>query len=186
MTARQTAAPTRYDRRMLAIMNNPAGRPYYATSARRRTFVAAHIALTAGLLTTHIGGVAARQPWLMVAGVLVVLPLWCIATGIINGSTRGLLELRARVLDERQLAERQRVHALAHRISVVMLFGAVLAVGALHWVGSTIPAGALPAVLVVALVTFWLMPLWTAGLTARDEVADDVIDEAADRFATGH
>lgn len=47
----------------------------------------------------------------MLLGVL--LPR-CVATGVINSATRELLELRGRVLDERQLAERDRVLARAH------------------------------------------------------------------------
>ncbi|MFJ8594345.1 hypothetical protein [Streptomyces sp. NPDC093598] len=43
----------------------------------------------------------------------VLLVPWTVATGVINGATRGLLELRERVLDERQSAERGRVLARA-------------------------------------------------------------------------
>ncbi|WP_116210343.1 hypothetical protein [Streptomyces olivoreticuli] len=174
MTTRQLDRVTRYDRRMVQIMNNPAGRPLYATAARRRGLVAAHIALTAALLAVLLGGIAERLPWLILGGVVVLLPLWCFATGAINGCTRGLLELRARMLDERQLADRHRVQARAHRLSVAGLFGAVVALGAIGAVQGEFRSAALLPVLVVVLVTLWLMPLWTAGLTARDEMTDDV------------
>lgn len=172
MTAQRLDRITRYDRRMVHIMNNPAGRPLYATAARRRVLVAAHIALTAAMLAVMLGGMAARLPWLMLGGVVVLLPLWCVATGAINGCTRGLLELRARVLDERQLADRHRVQARAHRVSVGGLFAVVVGLGAVGMVRGTVTSALLPVLLVV-LVALWLMPLWTAGLMARDEAADD-------------
>ncbi|MCC3769249.1 hypothetical protein K6I34_001361 [Streptomyces sp. UNOC14_S4] len=162
---------------MVQIMNNPAGRPLYATAARRRTLVAAHVALTGGTLAVMIGGMAARAPWVVLGGIAVLLPLWCCATGAINSCTRGLLELRSRVLDERQLADRHRVQARAHRISVAILFAAVVTLAAVGMARGEFASGALLPVSVVALVAFWLMPLWTAGLMARDEI-EELPDEA--------
>ncbi|RLU83015.1 hypothetical protein CTZ27_28930 [Streptomyces griseocarneus] len=177
MTTRQQDWGTRYDRRMVQIMNNAAGRPLYATAARRRALVAAHVALTGGTLAVLLGGIAERAPWVLLGGIAILLPLWCFATGAINGCTRGLLELRARALDERQLADRHRVQARAHRISVAILFAAVVTLAVIGMARGEFTSGTLLPVLVVALAAFWLMPLWTAGLMARDEL-DEMPDEA--------
>ncbi|GAA0491580.1 hypothetical protein ACFQ2B_16380 [Streptomyces stramineus] len=162
----------RYDQRMLAIMNNPATKPFTATRARRRAAVAAHVTVTAAVLAVMFDAFGKQNPWLVLGTVIVGLPLWCIATGAINGATRGLVELRSRVLDERQLAERNAIYTRAHRISVGLLLSAVLAVIGWQWAGHTVHSGAALPMLIVALVTFWLMPLWTAGLMVQDEVDD--------------
>lgn len=171
---------TRLDRRMYALMNNPAAKPLHATAARRRFAVGAHIALTAAqvglLLTTFL----AEQRWAAFAVLALLLP-WCLATGAINAATRGLLELRSRVLDERQLAERDRVRALAQRVTTVLLAVGALAAAAIGRFGDTggdVRIGALVAlVLAGVLVVHWLMPLWVAGLMVRSEPMDDDGDE---------
>ncbi|MET9540537.1 hypothetical protein ABZY16_23990 [Streptomyces sp. NPDC006553] len=56
--------------------------------------------------------------------------LGAVLTGVLKGSTRGLLELRGRMLDERQPVERDRVRASAHRITLWLLVAA--AIGALR------------------------------------------------------
>ncbi|MFI1800304.1 hypothetical protein ACH427_23535 [Streptomyces sp. NPDC020379] len=56
MTARRLDRITRYDRRVVRVMNHPAGRPLRATAARRRVLVAAHIALTAAMPAVMLGG----------------------------------------------------------------------------------------------------------------------------------
>ncbi|MGK5630055.1 hypothetical protein [Streptomyces sp. URMC 123] len=104
--------------------------------------------------------------------VVLLLP-WVIATGAINGATRGLLELRERALDERQQGERRRVLARAHRTMTLLLAGTaatLLIVGAAD--GDAPRAYAAPVVITV-LVAHWLMPLWVAGLMAQDEPAED-------------
>ncbi|MCX4818856.1 hypothetical protein OG883_02845 [Streptomyces sp. NBC_01142] len=176
---------TRLDRRMYALMNNPAAKPLHATAARRRFAVGAHIALTAAqlglLLTAYLG----EQRWPAFAVLALLLP-WCLATGAINAATRGLLELSSRVLDERQLAERDRVRALAQRVTTVLLAVGALAAAAIGWFGDTegggaggdVRIGALVAlVLAGVLVVHWLMPLWVAGLMVRSEPADEDGDE---------
>jgi membrane protein YdbS with pleckstrin-like domain len=164
---------TRYDQRMLRLMNDPRGRSLYATATRRRLAVAVHVVLTAaiGALTTYLYAGATPVPTAVAMAVL-MLP-WMLATGIINAATRGLLELRGRALDERQHNERRRVLARAHRTMTLLLAAAVAALliaGAAD--GHALRAYAAP-VLIAVLVTHWLMPLWTAGVMARDEPAED-------------
>ncbi|MER6109015.1 hypothetical protein [Streptomyces hirsutus] len=169
-----TTPLTRYDHGMLRLMNDRRGWPLYATAARRRLVVAAHL-----LLTAAIGGLMASsylaegEPiWPLVVMVVLLLP-WAVATGAINAATRGLLELRERALDERQSAERTRVQARAHRAMTLLLAATtaiLLAVGAAD--GNAPTAYAAP-VLIAVLVAHWLMPLWVAGLMAQDEPAED-------------
>ncbi|MEU8531286.1 hypothetical protein AB0C77_37790 [Streptomyces sp. NPDC048629] len=160
---------TRYDRRMYAVMNDRRAQSLYATAARRRAVAGAHIALT-------LAGIAAAVFWPGLWGgiaLLVLLLPWAVATGAINGATRGLFELRGRMLDERQLVERDRVRSIAHRVT-----GVLLAVGTLVAVvapGSTgvRPDRMLVPLLAAALVLHWLTPLWVAMLRVEDEPADD-------------
>jgi hypothetical protein len=114
-----------------------------------------------------------EQWWLVVPMAALMLP-WMFLTGVINSATRGLLELRARALDERQRTDRARVQAVAHRAMTVLLLAVVavlLCAGAAR--GAALTAYAAP-VLIAVLVTHWLMPLWVAGLTARDEPEDEL------------
>lgn len=162
---------TRYDRWMHRTMNRREAAPLYETRARRRVLVGAHVALTAATVAAALAATVGGK----VAGALVMVVLvlpWCVATGGINASTRGLLELRRRALDERQRAERSEVLARAHRITTGLLFVTVVAVGGYRAAGGDLEAVALPALLGV-LVAHWLMPMWVAGLRAQDEPDDE-------------
>ncbi|MFF1926134.1 hypothetical protein ACFVW8_36910 [Streptomyces sp. NPDC058221] len=139
-----------------------------ARAALRRAAVAAHMVLTAAGVAAGIGTYVSDRVWPGVALLVLLLP-WCLATGAINGATRGLLELRAHVLDERQLAERDRVRARAHRLTTYLLAGAVAGVAVAGRAGHA-PAGALLApALAAVFIVHWLMPLWMAGLATQDE-----------------
>ncbi|WP_253911255.1 hypothetical protein [Streptomyces sp. CNQ-509] len=112
--------------------------------------------------------------WL-IAPLAALLPLWMIAPGVLNGGTRGLLELRTRMLDERQLADRDRAGTVAHRAATVLL---AVAAG-MFVLAEAVGADGLPEVPAVwvlvyaVVVVVWLMPLWVAGLQARGEPAED-------------
>ncbi|KUM70744.1 hypothetical protein [Streptomyces curacoi] len=169
-----TTRMTSYDRSMLRLMNDPRGRSLYATPARRRLAVAAHAALTAAIvgLFAHFFLSRAEAIWSAVVVAVLLLP-WMVAQGVINSATRGLLELRAPALDERQLAERDRVLARAHRITTCLL---LLAVVGLFVVGDAdgdaLRTYAVSA-LVGTLVAHFVMPSWVAGLSAQDEPSED-------------
>ncbi|CAL9614242.1 hypothetical protein SUDANB176_05692 [Streptomyces sp. enrichment culture] len=165
---------TRYDRDMLRLMNNPRGRRLYATAPRRRLIVAAHVTLTGaiGALMAYAFLVGTEPVWPFAVTAVLLLP-WMVATGAINGATRGLLELRERALDERQSAERSRVLARAHRVVTLLLVTAVAALLVVGGVDGDAPRAYAAPVLVTALVVHWLMPLWVAGLMAQDEPAED-------------
>ncbi|MEV0574495.1 hypothetical protein [Streptomyces sp. NPDC050392] len=168
MTTTRMAGPTRYDRRMFALMNDRRASALYATATRRRTAVAAHVTLTAAGLAAGTGAYASDRVWPAFALLAVVLP-WCMATGVLNAATRGLLELRTPVLDERQVAERDRVRARAHRLTTFLLAVALGVVAGGDWTGRAEAGTLLVPVLAMVFVAHWLMPLWVAGLTVRDE-----------------
>ncbi|MEU1020153.1 hypothetical protein ABZ383_26760 [Streptomyces sp. NPDC005900] len=179
MTTGEQRPMTPYDRRMYRLMNRPEAAPFHATAARRRAVVLAHVALTGAGVLAWLGSVLGERRWATVAMLVLLLP-WCVATGVINSSTRGLLELRVRALDERQRAERNRVLARAHRATLWTLLAAVAGSGAAALAGVAQKELLFP-VLFAVLVTHWLMPLWIAGLTAQDEpdLADDPVETAA-------
>ncbi|WJV46682.1 hypothetical protein [Streptomyces flavofungini] len=168
-----------YDQSMYDLMNRSEGAALHRTAARRRAVVAAHAALTAAFVAAWLGTVVGELAWTGWVMLALLLP-WCVATGILNAATRGLLELRPRVLDERQRAERDRVRATAHRIMAWVLLGAVVVTGVAGFAGLTAKALVFQ-VAVCALVLHWLLPLWVAGLAARDEPGLDELD--ADEFA---
>lgn len=165
---------TRYDRSMLRLMNDRRGQAWYATAARRRLAVAAHITLTVaiGALMSHFL-LARDEPLWPVAATAVLLLPWMVATGLINGATRGLLELREHLLDERQSAERSRVLARAHRMTTLLLAAAAVALLITGGVDGDAPKAYAAPLLIAVLVVHWVMPLWVAGLRAQDEPTDD-------------
>ncbi|MFE1547717.1 hypothetical protein [Streptomyces sp. NPDC058718] len=172
---------TRYDRRMYAVMNDRRAAAMYATAGRRRLIVGAHAALTAVGVTALFGTVFGSAPTALVVAVAALLP-WVLLTGMLNGSTRGLLELRGRMLDERQLVERDRVRALAHRITLWLLVAAAFGTGAYSVMTDAPLRAEMTPVLVGVLVAHWMMPLWVASLRVQDEPGD-VDDEFGDPSA---
>ncbi|MEU1226117.1 hypothetical protein [Streptomyces sp. NPDC005828] len=165
-------ATTRHDRRMYAVMNDRRAAAAYATVPRRRLIVGAHIALTVTGVGAWIGTVFGSGYGLLVLVAAVLIP-WMLLTGLLNGSTRGLLELRGRMLDERQLVERDRVRALAHRITLWLLVATAFGVGAYGVLADAPLRAAVAPVLVGVLAAHWMMPLWVAGLRVQDDLGDD-------------
>lgn len=168
--ARQERLST-YDRRMYALMNRPEGVPVHRTAARRRAVVGAHMALTVVSVAAWLATVVGQVSWAAWVMAALILP-WCLATGIINGATRGLLELRPRALDERQRAERDRVRARAHQIMTWLLLAVVVGTGVAGLAGVDVRTLVFQSAFGV-LVVHWLMPLWVAGFTAQDEPDGD-------------
>ncbi|MFF8375383.1 hypothetical protein ACF07V_04485 [Streptomyces sp. NPDC015661] len=166
---------TRYDRRMYAVMNDRRAAAVYATGPRRRLLVGAHFALTVTGVGAWIATVFAPGYGPVVVLAVVMLP-WILLTGMLNGSTRGLLELRARMLDERQLVERDRVRALAHRITLWLLVAVASGTGVYGALTDAPLRAAVTPLLVGVLAVHWMMPLWVAALRVQDELGDDVGD----------
>ncbi|MFR9724495.1 hypothetical protein ACL02R_14195 [Streptomyces sp. MS19] len=168
MTHGTNAGLSAHDRRMTRLMNQDAARHWHARRWQRRTWTAAHIALTAGAFALF--ALAGDSGALLLAVLVPLLLAWCVCTGVLNTATRGLFELRARALDERQLADRARAHTVAHRVQ----FAVLLAVLAVLLITDGLPDGMTAAGVVAALaVTHWLLPLWVAVLRTEDETDDD-------------
>ncbi|CAM5259294.1 hypothetical protein GCM10010329_05160 [Streptomyces spiroverticillatus] len=174
---------TGYDRRMRSLMNNPRLYPLHATAARRRTAVAAHVALTGTAVVLAVWLFRQEAPWTVLVMPAILLP-WCIVTGILNSATGGLFELRARALDERQLAEREQARSAAHKMTGALVGGAALGL----WLAAWLTDGQLSRAYVAPLlagvfVLHWLMPLWIAGLLVKDDPADDFADDAVPSYS---
>ncbi|MBC9726314.1 hypothetical protein [Streptomyces sp. TRM68367] len=167
-----TTRMSHYDQAMLRVMNDRRGQPLYATAARRRLAVAAHIVLTVafGALVTHL--YLSDALWTIAVMAVLLLP-WMVATGVINGAARGLLDLRERVLDERQVADRRRVLARAHRTTTLLLVTAAVTLLTVGAINEDAPRPYAAPLLIAVLVVHWLMPVWVAGLTAKDEPAEE-------------
>lgn len=115
-----------------------------------------------GGLITHFSLAKAEQMWTVVVMAVLMLP-WMVATGAVNGATRGPLELRERALDERQSAERSRVLARAHRIAILLLVLAAAGLLAASAAEGDAPRAYASPVLMAVLVVHWLMPLWVVA-----------------------
>ncbi|MFD3659532.1 hypothetical protein ACFWVF_02860 [Streptomyces sp. NPDC058659] len=162
---------TRYDRRMYAVMNDRRAAAVYATAGRRRLLVGTHFALTTVGVGSYIGAVFGSGFGSVTAVAIVLLP-WVLLTGMLNGATRGLLELRGRMLDERQLVERDRVRALAHRFTLWLLVAAAFGAGTYSVLTDAPLQAAVTPVLIGVLAAHWMMPLWVAGLRVQDDLGE--------------
>ncbi|MEN8653772.1 hypothetical protein ABCR94_25010 [Streptomyces sp. 21So2-11] len=168
----QATRGVRYDRAMFALMNREEGKAMHATATRRRLVVGAHIVLTVVMVASWIALVFDGRTWALAPTIVALVP-WVLLTGVLNSATRGLLELRHHVLDERQLAERDRVHTLAHRLMTRVLFVGALGAAAAGWMGEIQVEGLVAPVLVSLLVLHFLLPLWVAGLRVQDELGEE-------------
>lgn len=162
-------ATTRYDKWALRTMNDQRTKRYHATQTARRRIVAAHAVTTALGLAAVLFSYATSTTWPL-AVLLVALALWIPLTGLLNSATDGLLELRTRALDERQLAERGTVHTLAHRITGWAMIAAILAFVLTPLTGTPLADQGTPlaATAVTLFAAQRLLPLWLAALRVRD------------------
>ncbi|MGP3973259.1 hypothetical protein ACTWQF_04320 [Streptomyces sp. 8N114] len=171
---------TGYDTWLLKTMNDARVKRYHATRGARRRIVVAHVVTTAVGLAGMVGSYAWASPWPLV-GLLAALLAWIPLTGFLNSMTRGLLELRKRVLDERQVAERGEVHARAYRINSWVMTAALLGFY-VAWLAETSLAELAVPLAATGLVVWALhrlLPLWIAALRVQDEPEDDEVAEPA-------
>ncbi|MET7637563.1 hypothetical protein [Streptomyces sp. NPDC005438] len=162
--------PSRRDRWTLRTMNREEGRHLHATRTRRTTLVLGHIAVTSLMAGSAIAMCALGEPWWALA-LLLSLVMWVPLTGMLNSATRGLLELRPHMLDERQQAERGVVMARAYQLTRWGLLVALVGCVAAHALGSSLRelSGPMAALGFLLLVTHFLSPLWIAVLRVEDE-----------------
>ncbi|GAA2075300.1 hypothetical protein GCM10009801_29880 [Streptomyces albiaxialis] len=178
MTANANVRASRYDTWALRTMNDPRAKRWHATRAARRRFVAAHIVMTAAGTASMIAMYGTGRMWWLALLVL-ALVAWIPLTGFLNSMTRGLLELRTRMLDERQLAERGAAHTLGHRITGWAMAVALVGFFVAHLAGTELDELAVPlaATGFALFVLHRLLPLWIAALRVEDEPEDDEVDE---------
>lgn len=172
-TSSGVGGPSRYDSWAFRRMNDERLGRLHATRARRRWAVAAHLALTAAATTGMVLLLTGQLWW--TALLFGALLLWIPVTGLLNSMTRGLLELRASMLDERQLAERGVVFTLAHRTTLLVMGVAVGAFLLLPAAGTGLGELGTPlAVTGLAVAEIhWLLPMWIAALRTPDAPPDD-------------
>ena len=176
MTGNTDVRATRYDTWALRTMNDPRTKGWHATRAARRRFVVAHVAATVVGVASMISLYWAGRSWWL-APLVVALLVWIPLTGVLNSMTRGLLELRTRMLDERQRAERGAAHTLAHRVTGWVMAAAVVGFFAAHLAGVGLDGLAVPmaATGLCLFILQRLSPLWVAALRAEDEPEDDEV-----------
>ncbi|RJL33403.1 hypothetical protein [Bailinhaonella thermotolerans] len=167
----------RYQREALEKDMAPAA---YATRARRRV-IAGLAAFSVALLW-----VDAAVSWFLAPSDLAVtinfvllaimLVIYLPAVTLLNVASRGTAALPARMLDERQAAERLRAVATGHRITFGLIGLALAAVVAGTWgEGDTarIPAAAVFILLLAIWLTHLVMPLIIVGWRMPDPVPDE-------------
>ncbi|MEV4293607.1 hypothetical protein [Microbispora rosea] len=106
---------------------------WYGTRRGRRTTtlvgVAALALLWANPVTCWFLAPGATARWLTLGATAVALVIYSGVFAVLIAATDGVVGLTEEDLDERQLAERRRSYALAHRLTAYMLGGAALLVG---------------------------------------------------------
>lgn len=117
----------------------------------------------------------ARNVYLSMFGASIVIGVPVV--GWLNTATRGTTSLSEHYLDERQIAERRKAYATAHKVTTVMF--AVLFLLALNWVSDdgqfvvTVPLALIGPLALTVLVTHAVMPLLIAGWRLTDPPPDD-------------
>lgn len=165
--ASRDAAPTARDERMLRLMNEPRLHALTATRRRRLALVASHIGLTLLADVALVLLFATDGAWWIAALALISLA-WIINTGLLNSATRGLLELRARMLDERQHAERGAAFTIAYRVAFALkVVIAAIALAIIFLSEGNEFVGLVALFLLVQV--HWLLPLWTAAVMTKDD-----------------
>ena len=159
-----TTTGTRTERRAQRL-DDPRFESVRTPRARRRLVVAmtgllvAEAALLAGLEAAPVAGAI---------GLAVVLVAFVLCLGALKASTRGLEELPAEALDERQWQQRGEAYALSYRIGSGLLT-AGLAVAAL-WLVLDWPAPGAGVAMAALLLPFHVaivLPTMVAAWTAR-------------------
>lgn len=165
-------AHTKRDERMLArVGKEPPAR--FADQRGRRQLVGAGAGLI-GLLWIDAAVCWALAPsdtamftTLAVMAVTVLAGAW--VWGTLFLSTRGTVGLPEHLLDERQLKERLRAHAMAHRLTLLLVFITYFAVS----LAGEFPAAALTVLFFSLLATIWALPMLVAAWRMTDPPADD-------------
>jgi len=159
-----TSTPSTRAERRAARLDDPRFEHWRTPRARRRLAGAlvALLAVEAALFT-----VMERAPVLTLVGLAVVVLAFVVCLGALKASTRGIEELPAEALDERQWQLRGEAYARAYRIGFGLLTVELLAV--VGWLATDLPAPGAGLVTAAVVLPFHLglvLPTLTAA-TAR-------------------
>ncbi|MEU8381694.1 hypothetical protein [Streptosporangium sp. NPDC048865] len=153
---------------------------WYATQGRRR-LIASAVALSLALLWVDVPVSWAGAPSdgadlsdfaLLALSMVIYFP----AVTLLNIATRGVVNLAERHLDERQLAERLRTVAIAHRGTtgiLVALFVTAIALGATQGRDYSMPGDAFFSLALALALTHFVIPLVVSGWRLPDPPGDD-------------
>lgn len=153
---------------------DPRWRPLQASRARRRLLVAVHVLLTAAFTAGFVVTNVTDQLWWL-APTLLCMVVWIPLMGMLNIANRCLFQVRDRMLDERQLAERGTGYRWAYRLSIPLMFAAYVVFNVAAIRGISLDAMALPiAVTAVALMELlWMLPTWFTAFFSPNEPLED-------------
>jgi hypothetical protein len=153
---------------------------WYATRGRRR-LIASAVALSLALLWADVAVSWASAPsdgadlsdfTLLALSGLIYFP----AVSLLNIATRGIVELSERDLDERQVGERLRTVALAHRGTtgiLVAVFVLALVAGVSQGRDHSMPGDAFFSLALALMLTHFVLPLVVSGWRLPDPPGDD-------------
>ncbi|GAA3422410.1 hypothetical protein [Streptosporangium vulgare] len=153
---------------------------WYATRGRRR-LIASAVVLSLTLLWADVAVSWAGAPSdgadlsdfaLMALSLVIYLP----AVSLLNIATRGVVELSERDLDERQVGERLRAVAIAHRVTTGVLaavFVMAVALGTAQGRDYSMPGDAVLALALALGLTHFVLPLVVSGWRLPDPPGDD-------------
>lgn len=159
--------PDRAERRA-AVLDDPRFERYRRRPVRRRLVLGlvALLVVEAALLLGFAAVESGTGAALVGAGVLVVLVGFVLLLGTLKASTRGVEELPARVLDEREVQVRGRVYATSYRIGFALLTALLAAVVLWATAGWPVTGTVVSAVAVVTFHVAIVLPTLVAAWQA--------------------
>lgn len=161
MNAAGEASTTSYSDRRARRLDDPRFERWRSPGARRWLVVAmlGLLAVEAALLM-----LAARAPWVFLGAFVVLVLAFVLCLGVLKASTRGVEELPAERLDERQAQLRGIVYARSYKIGSWLLIAALVVVALWDTVDLPTPGtGAFQAAAVIALQLVLVLPTMVAA-----------------------
>ncbi|GGK64408.1 hypothetical protein Ppa06_18850 [Planomonospora parontospora subsp. parontospora] len=165
---------------------------WYATRGRRR-LLAATGAFSLGLAWAMAGVVWVAGPdegarWIVLTLLAVMLVIYLPAVTLMNVATRGMTALTERNLDERQVGERLRATAVAHRLMTRLLAALAcltLVVGLLRGREHMVPGSTLLYLSLAVALTHFVLPLIVSCWRMPDPPPDDEDEDERSSSAGG-
>ncbi|WP_436763886.1 hypothetical protein [Streptosporangium sp. V21-05] len=153
---------------------------WYATRGRRR-LIASAVVVSLALLWADVAvswngvpgdGADLTDFTLLALSMVIYFP----AVSLLNVATRGVVELAERDLDERQVGERLRAVAIAHRVTLgilVAVFVTAIVLGMSQGRDYSVPGDAFLALILALGLTHFVLPLVVSGWRLADPPGDD-------------